>query len=335
MALLPDRHPQKDFFILDIADVVPKDDTASMEHPMFSLATKPDMRHLHYEAGDVRLEITPSYNGLPTIFDKDILIFCISQLMHMKNRGEKIGKRVRFTGRELLVSTNRPTNNLGYQRLEQAFKRLRGTTFKTDIRTGNRMETRVFGLIDEGGFVMRGDGSWRLDYCEVVLSDWLMRAIESNEVVTISPDYFRLRRPLERRLYEIGRKHCGNQPKWQISLANLQRKTGSNAPLKKFRLNLRQIIEDGHTPFYRMELAEDDLVTFRPRNAKAVGTQTIILPDWAEEKARAVAREKGWDYHALRADWLAFAQAETAKGNPPKSPGAAFVAYCEKQSSLR
>jgi len=26
----------------------------------------------------------------------------------------------------------------------------------------------------------------------------------------ISNDYFRLRRPLERRLYEIARKHCGN-----------------------------------------------------------------------------------------------------------------------------
>jgi len=48
-----------------------------------------------------------------------------------------------------------------------------------------------------------------------------------------------------------------------------------------------------------------------------------------------MAREKGRDYYALRADWLAFAQAETAKGNPPKSAGAAFVAYCGKQNSLR
>ena len=40
MPLLPDRHPQKDFFILDISDVVPMDDMASMEHPLFSLATK-------------------------------------------------------------------------------------------------------------------------------------------------------------------------------------------------------------------------------------------------------------------------------------------------------
>ena len=94
MALLPDRHPQKDFFILDISDVVPKDDTSTMEHPMFSLATKPDMRHLHYQAGENTLKIVPSGNGLPTVFDKDILIFCISQLMHKKNRGEKIGKRL-------------------------------------------------------------------------------------------------------------------------------------------------------------------------------------------------------------------------------------------------
>lgn len=335
MALLPDRHPQKDFFILDISDVVPKDDTASMEHPMFSLATKPDMRHLVYRNGTNKLEIIPSGRGLPTIFDKDILIFCVSQLMHKKNRGEKIGKRVRFSARELLVATNRPTNNLGYNRLEQAFQRLRGTTFTTNIETGNRIETRIFGLIDEGGFVRTADERFRLDYCEIVLSDWLMRAIEANEVVSISNDYFRLRRPLERRLYEIGRKHCGNQKKWHIGLAKLQEKTGSNAPLKKFRLNIRQIIADDHMPFYRMELTEDDLVIFRPRKAKTTLAPSITLPDWAEDKAREIAREKGWDYHALRSDWIAMATQEATKGNPPKNAGAAFVGYCQKKDNLR
>ena len=335
MALLPDRHPQRDFFILDISDVVPKDDTASMEHPLFSLATKPDMRHLVYKNGTNKLEIIPSGHGLPTIFDKDILIFCISQLMHKKNRGEKIGKRVRFSARELLVATNRPTNNLGYNRLEQAFQRLRGTTFTTNIETGNRIETRIFGLIDEGGFVRTADERFRLDYCEIVLSDWLMRAIETNEVVSISNDYFRLRRPLERRLYEIGRKHCGGQKKWHIGLAKLQEKTGSNAPLKKFRLNLRQIIADDHTPFYRMELTKDDLVVFRPRTTKTALAPSITLPDWAEDKGREIAREKGWDYHALRSNWLGMATEEAAKGNPPKNAGAAFIGYCRQKSSLR
>lgn len=213
MALLPDRHPQKDFFILDISDVVPKDDLASMEHPLFSLSTKPDMRHLEYRNGTNRLKIVPSGAGLPTVFDKDILIFCVSQLMHRKNRGEEIGKTVRFSARELLIATNRKTGGIEYQRLESAFQRLIGTTFQTDIETGNRRETRFFSLIESGsGFVMQQEGKWRLDYCEVILSDWFMRALAANEVVTISQDYFRLRRPLERRIYEIARKHCGDRP---------------------------------------------------------------------------------------------------------------------------
>ena len=334
-SLLPNRHPQRDFFVLDIADVVPKDDTASMEHPLFSLATKPDMRTLHYEGSGVLMEIRPSHIGLPTIFDKDVLIFCISQLMHKKNRGEKIGRRVRFSARELLIATNRPTNNLGYKRLDAAFDRLQGTKFRTTIQTGGQLEKKFFGLVDEAGYVMKEDFK-RIDYCEVVLSDWLMRAIEGNEVVTISDDYFRLRRPLERRLYEIARKHCGGKSKWQIGLPKLQYKTGSNAPLKKFRMNLREIITADVTPFYRFELTPDDLVIVRPRNATPARLSVSIkLPEWAEEKGREIARAKGWDYHVLRSNWLSFAEGEAANGNAPKNAGAAFVGYCKKQDNLR
>ncbi len=329
MALLPDRHPQRDFFVLDIADVVPKDDTASMAHPIFSLATKPDMRHLVYQSENQKLEIMPSGIGLPTIFDKDILIFCISQLMHRKNRGEKIGKTVRFSARELMIATNRPTNNLSYDRLKSAFLRLSQTQFITNIRTGDRQETRFFSLLDSGsGFVFKEGKAMRLDYCEVILSNWLVRAIEGNEVVTISNDYFRLRRPLERRIYEIARKHCGNQKRWHIGLSKLQEKTGSNAPLKKFRLNIRQIIKDDHTPFYNIELTKDDLVVFRPRQPEKKLAKGIKIPAWAEERARQIAQEKGWDYHALEHEWLAFA-------NNPKDAGAAFVGFCKQKESLR
>jgi plasmid replication initiation protein len=273
---------------------------------------------------------------MPTIFDKDILIFCVSQLMHRKNRGEPIGKKVRFSAHELMIATNRKTGGIEYQRLEQAFQRLIGTTFQTDIETGGRRETRFFSLLESGsGFVMRETGTWRLDYCEVILSDCFMRALEANEVVTISRDYFRLRRPLERRLYEIARKHCGDQKKFHIGLEKLQGKIGSNAPLKKFRMNLRQVIASDHLPFYQIELNEDDLVIFRPRSTSTEHAPDIRLPDWSEEKARLIAREKGWDYYALRARWLEFAKAEASKGNPAKSPGAAFVAYCNKQPNIR
>lgn len=335
MALLPNRHLNRDFFVLDIADVVPKDDTASMEHPMFSLATKPDHRHLHYRSGPHSLSIIPSGRGLPTIFDKDILIFCISQLMHKRNRGEKIGKRVRFNAHELLIATNRKTGGVEYQRLEDAFARLAGTQFKTDVTTGGKREVRFFSLIDSGsGFVFKDDDRMRLDYCEVILSDWIMRAIEASEVVTISNDYFRLRRPLERRIYEIARKHCGAQSRWQIGLAKLQEKTGSNAPLKRFRLNLREIIEADHTPFYRIELTKDDLVIFRPRSETKQKADELVpageippLQSDTYEKARKAA--PGWDVYQLESEWREWIS------EPPRDADAAFIGFCKQKPSLR
>ena len=334
MSLLPERHPNLDFFVLDIADAVPKDDMASMEHPLFSLATKPDMRHLEYRNGETILKIRPSSLGLPTIFDKDILIFVISQLMARKNKGDEIGDTVRFSMRELCIAINRPIGGDHYKRIENAIDRLQGTQFVTNVKTGKEKERRTFSMIDEGGMVKNEEFS-RNDFCEIKISRWLMRAIEANEVVSISRDYFRLRRPLERRLYEIARKHCGSSARWQISLTNLQDKTGSNAPLKKFRHNLREIITSDVTPFYRFELDARDLVIVRPRTAPAELVDDIKIPAWADEKARDIARDLGWDYHALRENWIGFAKYETAKGNPPKNVGAAFVAWCRKQHKLR
>ena len=89
-------------------------------------------------------------------------------------------------------------------RIENAIDRLQGTQFVSNVRTGGEIERRTFSMIDEGGMV-RNEAFTRNDYCEIRLSRWLMRAIEANEVVSISRDYFRLRRPLERRLYEIAR----------------------------------------------------------------------------------------------------------------------------------
>lgn len=335
MALLRDHHPQRDFFVLDIADVMPKDDMASMEHPLFSLATKPDMRHLEYRSGSNVLKIRPSGIGLPTIKDKDILIFCISQLMHRKNQGKPIGKRVRFSARELSMATNRPIGGNHYRRLEDAFARLQGTQFVTNIKTGGKVETRIFSMIDEGGFVRTDDERFRLDYCEIVLSDWVIRAIESADVVSISPQYFFLRRPMERRLYEIARKFCGHKPKFHINLENLQAKTGSNAPLKKFRFNLHEIIEDDKTPFYRFEISDKDLVTIRPRTAKIEGAKDIKLEDWALEQGAEHARNSGWDFYVVQANWQDMARTMIANGNPPNHPSKAFVGYCKQLKKLR
>ena len=106
--LLPDRHPNYDLFICDVLDAIPKDDMASMEHPVFSLSTKQDMRHLRYEHNGNTLEIIPSGYGLATIHDKDVLIFVISQLIAKMKDGHEPGRTVVLRAHDLLIATDVP-----------------------------------------------------------------------------------------------------------------------------------------------------------------------------------------------------------------------------------
>jgi plasmid replication initiation protein len=118
---LPQRYPQTELFICDGLDAIPKDDMASMEHPLFSLATKPDKRIVAYEHNGNRIEIIPSVKGLATIHDKDILIYCISQLIAGMNEGRAPSPVLHLTARDLLMWTNRQTDGDGYERLRNAF----------------------------------------------------------------------------------------------------------------------------------------------------------------------------------------------------------------------
>ena len=71
------------------------------------------------------------------------------------------------------------------------------------------------------------------------------------------------------------------------------------------------------------------------RLRKADVKDRIRLSEKTEEIARAIASEKGWDYYALREKWFDYAARQTEKGQPPKSPNGAFIAYCRKQKRAR
>src|ERR1017187_330700 len=105
--LLPERRPIPDFFVCDLMDAAPKGDMASMEHPIFSLSTKPDHRIRRYEHGTTFVEIKPSADVWATVHDRDVLIYCISQLMAAINSEQPISPVVRFKAYDLLKVTNR------------------------------------------------------------------------------------------------------------------------------------------------------------------------------------------------------------------------------------
>ena len=311
-----------DFFVCDFADVAHKHDLASMEHPIFSLSTRPDRRILSYQHNDVHLTVTPSVRGRATIFDADILIFCISQLMAALNAGQAVNRRLTLTAHDLLLATGRETSGDSYRRLKEAFERLAGTRITTNIQTGEADITQGFGLI-ESWEIVRKTRAGRMVSVSVTLSEWLYQAVLSRNVLTLSRDYFRMRKPLERRIYELARKHCGSQPRWRVSVETLCKKSGSASPRRVFRAMLREIIARQSLPDYHLEEDLGDMIEITPIAPVLEPFGRPLKPETLEE-ARVLM--PGADIYALEAEWRAF-----AARTPPRAPDAAFLGWVKKR----
>ncbi len=332
-ALIPERHPQHDLFICDVGDAVLKDVMPQMEHPFYSLSKKPETAIRHYEHNGQWLKVTPSVKGLATIYDKDILIYCISQIMAKLKANEPVSKRVRINSRDLLVFANRGTSGKDYEALREAIERIRGTTISTNIRTGDEEQTDIFGLIESSSIRHKNGLDGRLISCEITLSDWVFNAIRHNEVLTLHRDYFRLRKPIERRIYELARKHCGQQASWKVSLEILFKKSGSQGTDRRFRFAVKELAGSDHLPDYLVAFdAETDMVTFTNRGSmKAAAALAPAADPWTGPldgdiygDARNVA--PGWDVHYLEREWRNWlGENEIA----PKNPERHFLKFCQ------
>ena len=332
-SLLPDRHRTEDLFVCDIFDAAPKGDMASMEHPIFSLSTKPDKRIRRYEHGQNWVEVKPSADGLATVHDRDILIFCISQVIAALNAGRPVSRTLSLKAYDLLVATNRVTDGRGYDGLKAALERLGGTRISTNIVTGGEEVFENFGLIDRSKIVrLTRDG--RMQEVEITLSDWVFNAIRAKEVLTLHPDYFRLRKPLERRLYELARKHCGKQRNWSISLELLQKKCGSQSSPKEFRRLLKAILdadrEGPYFPGYQITLSEAELVTVTPRvrSAEVSGPASAYISPSVELVAWSRQTWPGMDPYALHREWWEWSR---SKGAIVRNPSLAFQRWLTKK----
>ena len=346
--LLPDRHGAE-FFVCDVLDAVPKADIGSMEHPIFSLSTRPDLRTRSYSHAGIEVTVKPSADGLATVHDRDVLIYCISQVISALNAGREASQTVRFRARELMVATNRNTAGSGYEQLRAALERLAGTRISTNIETGGQEIFRTFGLI-ESAEIVRETRDGRMQEVEIKLSDWVWGAIRHREVLTLHRDYFRLRKPLERRMYELARKHCGTKPEWRVSLALLQKKCGSNSSPREFRRLVGRIAAEdelhGHMPDYAVRMDEDQVVFTARAEARieaetgarapggrsgAEGLACRALDPEVYEAARTLA--PGWDVRALEAEWRAWMQG--APQGAPRSPEGAFLGFCRRWAARR
>ena len=305
-----------------------------MEHPLFSLSVKKDMAAFEYQQGNVKVKITPAAEeGRANVFDRDILIYVLSQLMAAKNEGQEIGRRVQISAHDLLKATNRHTTGQAYATLRRALTRLQFTQIETNIHDHGVGEWRSISFITDAR-IIKEDSTGRLLSVELEMGDWLVKAIENKNVLTLHRAYFQLRKPLERRLYELARKHCGKQDVWRIGLDKLQHKTGSTSTTKEFKRLVKAICkadeEQAHMPDYRFRLLHNVLeISPKPEflevyqePTETVAAISVSLSPETYEKAREAAPT--WDVHFLEQEWRMW------MSEPPRHPDGAFLGFCRK-----
>jgi plasmid replication initiation protein len=145
---------------------------------------------------------------------------CGRQIIHRLNRGEHVERRLRFNLRDLLIFVNLGTGGKDYVAFCEALDRLMGTVIKTNITTavsgdvlplGDEERLGWFHLIDRAHIQRKHNAEdGRIMWAEIEISEWIFNSIGRKTVLTLHRDYFRLRKPIEWRVYEIAPKMCGS-----------------------------------------------------------------------------------------------------------------------------
>ncbi|MEB0222231.1 replication initiator protein A [Pseudomonas sp. AB12(2023)] len=287
---------QVELFQANMVEWPVKDDLASMEFPIFSLSKNHDTEIREYENATTkkRIRITPSVVGAATVFDKDLLLFIGSQLIEARQSGLPIARKVKVDIYRFLTGTCRSPGGNSYYLVVDMLRRLKGTNLETNIITGGVEQVKGFGLIDDYEIERKtSNGKGALEV-NVTISEWLYNALIQYEVLTIDQRYFKLGQALERRLYELARKHTGEKVLWKCDIEILRQKSGSTQDLRRFRSEIRSIIKRDSLPDYRVALdksAKIQRVVFYTRSNKALTQELQKMVDgfsWFEKLEKTV-----------------------------------------------
>ena len=213
-----------------------------------------------------------------------------------------------------------------YDALTDSIDRLHGTNFRTNVLSEGIRADEWFGIID-GARTKKDEVTGKILSIQLKFSEMVRHSIRQRDVLTLHPHYFRLRRPVDRRVYELGRKHCGQKPSWACFVKTIWEKSGSKSSLREFRRMLKPAVANEEFPDYSLFLdAEKDKLHFfnkntmpRDEDIKAARDRKAaknildrLSPD-INDKAREIAQ--GWDMHYVQqcfaAWWVKIGQPDT------------------------
>ncbi|WP_261520965.1 replication initiator protein A [Burkholderia multivorans] len=243
----------------------PREDLHSLEFPLFSLQKGKDTRVRVYRNGEQIVRIIPSVVGAANIFDKDLLVYAATLICKAADANLPVSRRVRFKVRDFLVYTERSTGGASYTRIIDSCRRLKGTLIETNFDSSRpgAADHEVheilhgYGLIEDYKVITyTGNGKGALEV-ELILSTWTYAALINRKILAIHPSYFGLGQGLERRLYDLAKKHCGEKLWWKIGLDKLYAKSGSAQAQKYFRRDVVAAMVADNMPEFHIALDDD------------------------------------------------------------------------------
>jgi plasmid replication initiation protein len=251
---------QLDLFTAFVGDVPLRDDREAMSLPLCSLSKKKRITPIEWSNSEgtrwVKVIPTPEW-GMATIWDLDVILWALSQLNEALERGMRIAPVIKFHPHDMLRSVGRSSGGTDYGRLRAALDRLEGTHIRTNVRSEDKRRTVAFGWL-EGWAEEIDEKTSTCSAMSIMLPHWLFRAVESREVLAVSPAYFRITGGIERWLYRLARRHAGRQDGgWCFTCRQVWERSGSTRSLKQFAHDLRRIVEENRLPEYRLQMLVD------------------------------------------------------------------------------
>jgi len=253
---------QVDLFLPQLTTLPLRDQRETMERPFFSLSKRKRLKPIDYVSPDKKVTVHVSANseyGLATIYDLDILIYCASVLMEHKRRGANdIPQTLHIVPYDMLRTLKRDVGGRAYELLGNALDRLQSTTVKTNIRSGDAVDT-TFSWLDSHSQIRDRSGTIR--GMRITLAKWFYDGVlMEGGVLAIDPTYFSLTGGRERWLYRVARKHAGGAGSdgFAISMPTLFEKSGAEGDYRRFKFEIGKIAKEDALPGYSLTLEARD-----------------------------------------------------------------------------
>lgn len=268
----PINDDQLMFFVPVITDAPVKDEMNLMDLAPFALSKVKRDGIIRYELKDSVITIEGGAEvGLATAYDYDIFLSMVSYLSEEMRRfriAERKGLRptlpplvYRPSASQILKFCRRGMGGKQYVELERALDRLQATRIKiTNLSGGKRRETQSFPLIGRYKVISRTPQD-KIETVEMDIPTWVYEGVveptNRPSILTLSPDYFLISKPIARFIYRLARKAAGQDQAF-YTLEDLHYRSGSKLPARKFEMAVREIVEDSATdplPDYDLSIA--------------------------------------------------------------------------------